>query len=213
MKKRVLIGTTNPSKINRFTEFLEGFPVEIVTLHDLGVTQEPEETGNTPEENALLKARFYSQFCECVICNDSGLYFEELKLEDPRQPGLHIRTPQGIRLDDEQMIDYYAKLIHSLGGRVTACYLDGIAVYCNGCLSSFMPYSEMAQSAAFYMVDTPSPVRRPGWPLDSLSLNCKTQTYFSEQGNDIYETKEQVMVGEYHRRVVQFLKTALQLKD
>lgn len=213
MKKRVLLGTTNPSKVQRFAEFLKGCPVEIVTLHDLGVTQEPEETGNTPEENALLKARFYSQFCECVICNDSGLYFEELELEDPRQPGLHIRTPEGIRLDDEQMIEYYAKLIHSLGGRVTACYLDGIAVYCNGSFSSFMPYFEMTQSSAFYMVDTPSPVRRPGWSLDSLSLNGKTQTYFSEQGNSIYEAKEQVMVGEYHRCVVQFLKTALQLND
>ena len=55
------------------------------------------------------------------------------------QPGLNIRTPMNRdRLSDEEMIDYYSKLITGLGGKVTAYYLDGIAVYNHGVISSFM---------------------------------------------------------------------------
>ena len=92
---KVLIGTTNPSKLRMFEEWLEGYPVEFVTLSDLGITGDPSETGDTPTENARLKAEYYGQFADYCICQDSGLYLDALPLDDPRQPGLHIRTPQG----------------------------------------------------------------------------------------------------------------------
>ena len=207
---RVLLGTTNPAKIARFAEFLPDCGVEFITLQDLGITAEPAETGKTPEENARLKAAFYGQFCDRVICNDSGLFFDCLPLDDPRQPGLHIRTPQGVRLEDEEMITYYADLVHSLGGKVLAYYLDGIAVYREGQIESFL--DERGKLAAFYMVDKPSANRHPGWPLDSISVNKNTMTYFVDHGNNIYDpVEEQIMVGEYRKRVVTFLKHALQI--
>ena len=103
---RILLGTTNPSKVKRFSDLLKGYDVEFVTLKDLAITDEPEEDGTTPEENAIAKAKFYGQYFEVVICNDSGLYFEELALDDVRQPGLNVRTPMQMdRLSDEEMID------------------------------------------------------------------------------------------------------------
>ena len=103
---RILLGTTNPSKVKRFSDLLKGYDVEFVTLKDLAITDEPEENGITPEENAIAKAKFYGQYFEVVICNDSGLYFEELALDDVRQPGLNVRTPMQMdRLSDEEMID------------------------------------------------------------------------------------------------------------
>ena len=130
---RVLLGTTNPSKVKRFSDLLKGYDIEFITLRDIEVIEEPKEMGNTPEENAIMKAEFYGQYFDVVICNDSGLYFEELDFEDLRQPGLNIRTPMNMdRLSDEEMIDYYSKLIAELGGKVTAYYLDGIAVYNHG---------------------------------------------------------------------------------
>ena len=96
---RILLGTTNPSKVKRFSDLLKGYDVEFVTLKDLAITDEP-------EENAIAKAKFYGQYFEVVICNDSGLYFEELALDDVRQPGLNVRTPMQMdRLSDEEMID------------------------------------------------------------------------------------------------------------
>lgn len=205
---KVLIGTTNPAKVKRFAEFLPDCGIEFLTLKDLGITDEPRETGSDPEQNARIKAAFYGQFCDRVICNDSGLYFDCLPLDDPRQPGLNIRTPQGRRLDDEEMIVYYGALIESLGGKVLAYYLDGIAVYREGQVESWL--DEQGKTAAFYMVSRPSENRHPGWPLDSLSVNRNTMTYFVDHGNNIYDkVEENIMVGRYRQRVVAFLKRAL----
>ena len=207
---KILIGTTNPAKVTRFEDFLPDSGIEFLKLRDLGITAEPEESGKTPEENARIKAAFYGQFCDRVICNDSGLYFDSIPLDDPRQPGLNIRTPQGHRLDDEKMIEYYSALVAELGGRVLAYYLDGIAVYREGQIQSYL--EQQGKAAAFYMVEKRSPNRHPGWPLDSLSVNRNTMTYFVEHGNNIYDSvEEQIMVGEYRRRVVEFLKCALGL--
>ncbi len=207
----VLLGTTNPSKVKRFASFLEDWDVTFYTLEDLGITQEPEERGISPEENAVIKTRFYGQFFDRVICNDSGLYFDGLPLTDPRQPGLRIRTPGGgKRLGDNEMIVYYSDLIRSLGGRVTAFYLNSIGVYNQGRVYSYMENVDSVRRDAFYMVDRPSPVRRPGWPLDSLSLNPATMTYFTEGGNDLYEGEKAAPTA-HRQRVIQFLKEALEL--
>lgn len=207
---QVLIGTTNPAKVKRFAEFLPDCGIEFLTLKDLGIAAEPAEQGSTPEENARIKAEFYGRFCDRVICNDSGLYFDGLSPEDPRQPGLNIRTPGGQRLNDDEMIGHYSALVHSMGGRVLAYYLDGIAVYNRGKIETFL--DERGKLAAFYMVDTPSQNRTPGWPLDSLSINRNTLTYFTDRGNNIYDpVEEQIIVGEYRRRVIEFLKRALDL--
>lgn len=209
---KVLIGTTNPAKVTRFAEFLPDCDIEFLTLKDLGITGEPEEQGSTPEENARIKAAFYGQYCDRVICNDSGLYFDSLPMDDPRQPGLNIRTPQGKRLDDEEMITYYTRLVRSLGGKVLSFYLDGIAVYNNGNIETYL--DDQGKQAAFYMVDQPSQNRTPGWPLDSLSMNRNTLTYFTDHGNNIYDpVEEQIIVGEYRRRVVTFLKSALGIQQ
>lgn len=208
---KVLLGTTNPAKVTRFEAFLSGCDIEFYTLKDLGIKDEPEEMGMTPEENAIIKAKFYGQYFDRVICNDSGLYFEGLSMDDQRQPGLNIRTPNGCeRLNDEAMISYYSQLIHSLGGKVRAAYFDGVAVYNCGKIYSFMDDDEILKWSSFYMVDVPSEKRHEGWPLDSLSLNRNTLTYFVDEGNNLYDTTdEQIMIGAYRDYLINFLKSAL----
>ncbi|MBR5287910.1 MAG: non-canonical purine NTP pyrophosphatase [Clostridia bacterium] len=169
--KTILVGTTNPSKAAYFRELLSGCDVRFATLQELSIAQEPVETGATPEENARIKAAFYGKYADYVLCADSGLYFDALDLADPRQPGLSIRTPGGCaRLDDEQMIAHYAQIVHHLGGRMLAYYLDGAAVYACGEVYGFQATREEAMTWAFYMTDKPSQWRREGWPLDTLSV-------------------------------------------
>lgn len=210
---KVLIGTTNPSKIPRFEGFLTGCDVEFYTLNDLNITGEPEEVGRTPIENAEIKARYYGQFFDRVICNDSGLYFDCLPLDDSRQPVLNIRTPQGrARMTDEEAIQYYSSLVHELGGKVLAYYMDGIAVYNRGEVYTFMETGESNRASAFYMVETPSPKRQKGWPLNSLSINRNTNDYFVDGGNNKYDpVREDIMIGSYRQRVIEFLKESLGL--
>ena len=41
------------------------------------------------------------------------------------------------------------------------------------------------------MIDTPSPKRQDGWPLDSLSLDRNTLTYFVDEDADGLDAKEE----------------------
>lgn len=207
---KVLLGTTNPSKVKRFSNLLEGCDIEFITLKDIKITEEPREDGATPEENAISKAKFYGQYFDVVICNDSGLYFEELALDDPRQPGLNIRTPMNMqRLSDEEMIEYYSKLVRTLGGKISAYYLDGIAVYNGGEIYSFMDPESAQKIGSFYMIDEASPKRFEGWPLDSLSINKETGMYFVD--GRVTESKENIIKGHYEKSIVDFLKKSLRI--
>ena len=72
------------------------------------------ENGNTPLENAEIKARAYFEtFHMPVFSCDSGLYFDELK--DEEQPGIHVRRVNGKELSDEEMTEYYASLAKKYG--------------------------------------------------------------------------------------------------
>ena len=205
---KVLLVTTNPSKVKRFADLLKGYDIEFITLKDIKIIEEPEEKGTSPEENAIIKAKFYGQYFDIVICNDVGLYFKELDLEDLRQPGLNIRTPMNMnRLSDEEMIDYYSKLIAKLGGKVTAYYLDGIAVYNHGVISSFMDNEAAQKTGVFDMIDKASSKRFEGWPLDSLSINKETGKYFVD--GTVGESKDNIIKGQYEKSIVDFLLKSL----
>lgn len=212
--REILLGTTNPSKIKRFQALLKGYEVSFLTLKDLGITEEPEEEGRTPEENAVQKARFYSRYFDTVLCNDSGLYFDALPLDDPRQPGVHVRTPGGRpRMSDEEMTDYYRGLVRSLGGKALTYYWDGFAVYRRGKVSSFMAPRETVLEHGFYMVDelAPSGIRRPGWPMDTFSVERDTGIYFVDRKWDSAE-REEIITGDYRRQMTAFLVEALELR-
>lgn len=201
---RILIGTTNPSKVGYFETLLADADAVFVTPRELGIADEPQETGRTPAENARLKAAFYGQYADAVICADSGLYFDGLQLDDPRQPGLHVRTPHGVRLDDEQMIAYYAALAHSLGGRVMAYCLDACAVQRGGRTYGFQATRAEARARAFYLTDSACAARREGWPLDSLSLDLEGVSFL-----DARRRMPEQMEKPYTARLKAFLRQAL----
>lgn len=185
--RRVLIGTTNPSKRAYFEELLSGLDIACVMPDELGVAGAPEETGDTPEANARLKAAYYGAFCDYALCADSGLYFDALPPDDPRQPGLRVRAPGGRRLGDEEMIAHYAALSHALGGRALCYYLDGFAVSTPGGVFGFQSTREEALAWAFIMRDVPVAARREGWPLDSLSYDLSGHSFLDPAHTDTRE--------------------------
>lgn len=208
----VLLGTTNPSKVRMFERWLEGEDVHFLTLKQVSIPGEPAETGATPAENARQKAEYYGRYADYVICNDSGLYLAGLPMEDARQPGLHIRTPGGAahRLDDEEMIAYYAGLAHSLGGWVQACYLSGYAVKTPEKVFVYQERMEDRTRDLFWLTDTPCVERHPGWPLDSLS-------YYSDRKTSFLSPKPPVLSGpeddQEWKRLLVFLKESLGLSS
>lgn len=200
MARKVLIGSTNPSKIIWLSDYLTGIPdLECVTLKQLGVTVEPAEEGKTPEENALLKALAYHEATGlAVIGHDSGLYFQEFPMDDPRQPGLYIRRVDGKTLDDDGMMEYYSGLARQYGP-LHGCYCSGFAaVDETGRAETFaqdrIDNDSYVSSFGFLMCSEPHPMRRPGWPLDSLSKDLHTGEYWFDQ-----EQNQSITDSDYSR--------------
>lgn len=74
----VLLATTNPDKI-REIRLLLGPQWPLRTLRDLPPIPEPEETGATFMENAILKARAYAEASGLLtVAEDSGLVIDAL---------------------------------------------------------------------------------------------------------------------------------------
>lgn len=91
---RLLIATTNRDKIREIRSLLASAPVELVALRDVPPVTEPEETGETFEENARLKARYYASHSGLLtVAEDSGLVIDALDGE----PG--VRSARFLRPD------------------------------------------------------------------------------------------------------------------
>ena len=82
MAAQLLIATGNPGKMREYIDLLQGIPFELVSLRDLGITHEVEETGETFEENAWLKASEYAAISGLLtLADDSGLEVDALSGE------------------------------------------------------------------------------------------------------------------------------------
>ncbi len=79
MDARLLIATTNAAKLAEYRLLLADYRLELLSLRDLAIDEEPAETGRTFEDNALLKARFYFQRAHIpTLADDGGLEVDAL---------------------------------------------------------------------------------------------------------------------------------------
>lgn len=219
MARRILIGTTNPSKIIWLKDYLSSLPeIECVTLNDLGVTVPVPEEGKTPEENARIKALAYHKVTGlAVIAHDSGLFFQEFPMDDPLQPGLYIRRVNGQILDDDGMLEYYSSLARRFGP-LHACYCSGFAaVDGTGHWETFaqdrVDNQKYFSTFGFLMVAQPHKIRRPGWPLDSLSQDPNTGEYWYDQDDGRNTITESDYSRNYRQNVNRFFSNFFQNKQ
>ena len=71
---QLVLATNNQDKIREIKQLLDELPVTIMTAEDFLDFPDPEETGTTLEENAILKARAIADFCDMpALADDSGL--------------------------------------------------------------------------------------------------------------------------------------------
>lgn len=87
--KKLILASNNKHKIKEFNEVLTDY--EILSLNDIGFTEDIIEDGETFADNALIKCRAVSGYCKKnnynydIISDDSGLCCEALNGE----PGIH----------------------------------------------------------------------------------------------------------------------------
>lgn len=76
---RLILASNNKNKLREIKEILEPLGYDVLSQSEAGADIEVEETGETFEENALLKARaIYGMMNTAVIADDSGLMVDAL---------------------------------------------------------------------------------------------------------------------------------------
>lgn len=172
---QLLFATSNSAKFTAMRDALQPLNICLLSLRDMEQAPIAPEEGGSPLENARQKALFYYDHYGIPLFScDSGLYLENLPRE--LQPGLHVRSPQGVYLDDQAMLDYYGGLAARYGD-ITARYHNAICLI----LDREHIYESMDESLAsnrFLITARPHEIRRPGFPLDSISKKLDTGEYY-----------------------------------
>ena len=103
MCRQFLIATHNQGKIAEYSEMFASLDVEWVSLEDVSITLDVEETGTTFEENAILKARAYAgESGILTLADDSGLEVDALE----GAPGIYSARYGGPGLSNVQRYEY-----------------------------------------------------------------------------------------------------------
>ncbi|HYU49655.1 MAG TPA: non-canonical purine NTP pyrophosphatase [Candidatus Limnocylindria bacterium] len=108
--RRILVATHSQHKLRELRELLRPQRATLISLRELGIADEVQETGSTFEANARLKGRFYARLSGLpTLADDSGLEVDALG----GGPGVRTRRYAGEAASDD---DNNAKLLAALDG-------------------------------------------------------------------------------------------------
>lgn len=136
--KKIILASKNADKIKEIRLALKDLPVEILSLADFDEMPDAVEDGATFEENALIKARFFSERTKfACLADDSGLEVDALN----GQPGVYSARFAGYHADDstnnQKLLDELKKINVSESLAAYRCALafvdtDGTEILTNG---------------------------------------------------------------------------------
>lgn len=174
---RVFYATTNPGKIFEVGKHLKQFGIKLVSPMDLGLTLDVEETGQTLEENAMLKTKAYleAEVTDLVMADDTGIEIDALDGE----PGIHVRRwrDKKTRMTDEEIIAYCLKRMRGVPrNKRTAQFRTvialgipkGLALHPQGQALSDNSIELFEGTLQGVILEKPAPLRIEGFPFESL---------------------------------------------
>ncbi len=108
---RILLATNNAGKVRELVVLLAGTPFAVATPGDEGIALDVEESGDTFEENAVLKARAFAEASGLLsIADDSGLEVDALGGE----PGVRSARYAGPEASDEDRVRYLLGMLQGV---------------------------------------------------------------------------------------------------
>ena len=109
-RRRLLVATRSDHKLRELRELLDLVHTDLVSLDELGIPGDPDETGETFATNAAIKARAGFRASGLpTLADDSGIEVDALD----GGPGVRTRRFAGDHASDEAN---NAKLLSALGG-------------------------------------------------------------------------------------------------
>ncbi|SVA86339.1 uncharacterized protein METZ01_LOCUS139193, partial [marine metagenome] len=98
LTRELLVATRNKGKLDELVNLLQGTPYDLLSLENVNIQHEVEETGDTFEANAILKAEEYGRMAGIVtLADDSGIEVDALD----GAPGVLSARYGGEELDDQ----------------------------------------------------------------------------------------------------------------
>ncbi len=188
--KRLLIATSNKGKIAEYKEiFKELLPeVELMSLNDFGIEEYPEETEETFEGNAIIKAKFYYERSKIpTLADDGGIEIDHLNGE----PGVKSRRWPGYDATDEELVQMTFEKLAGVPWEKRGAQLRAV-------IAIAVSKDDIHTTEGIwrgYIVENRSQVARliPGYPFRSLFYIPETKTVMGE-----LPFEEEARIG--HRR-------------
>lgn len=175
---KILIASTNPGKIAELysgLQILRDHDIDILTLSDVTVGEhQPEETGKTFQENALIKAKFYADLTHLpVVSDDGGLVIPYLNNE----PGVKSKRWMGREASDLELINHSLYNLRGCTGSKRTAYLEV-------CLCFYNPKTGKAifekEKISGYISKVPTKKRVAGFPYRALLIVDKYNKFYDE---------------------------------
>ena len=94
MKLQIIFATGNQNKIREIEEIIQDPSIGVMSMKEAGIYSDPDETGTTFEENALIKARA----CAVVLAGHPEL------IPDPDIPTVVMSDDSGLVIDEKPAI-------------------------------------------------------------------------------------------------------------
>src|SRR2546426_11112363 len=106
--RALLLATTNRHKLEEYSAIFSDIRFELLSLYDVRLDINVEETGTTFAENAVLKAQTYAQATDMLsLADDSGLEIDALGgapgVYSARFAGVNTSYEERFRLIEQQL--------------------------------------------------------------------------------------------------------------
>lgn len=195
MKKefKLVVATNNDHKIKEYQDMFSPFGISIISPKELSITSDPEENGNTYEENSLIKARAVAKYTSLpVMADDSGLSINALN----GFPGIHsarfAKEEGGNKAANIKIIDMlkpYEDKSASFNCVITLLNVEKVPLQFKGICDG-------------YILD--KPIGENGFGYDPI--------FFSNKANEPFGIASEEIKNEYSHRGLAFKKLISYLK-
>jgi len=194
---KLLIATSNPGKFAEIKKYLSDLPLEFVGLKDVHITERPDESGKTFQENAVIKAKFYFEKSGLpTIADDGGFEIDALG----GHPG--VRTHRWKYPDrdnsDEELIDYTVTKMLGVPHLKRAAQLRVVIAIA----FSNKDIITVEEKIRGIVSEKPCVYRTPGFPYRSLLFLPELGKYYID--NEL--TKEENEAYNHRKKALEKLK-------
>lgn len=160
----IVIASRNPAKVGYYQSIFTEAVGKVLGLVDMGVEGKPSEVGETAEENAEIKAKYYAQkIGKPVFCEDEALYVDFLPVD--QQPGTKVRRINGVdEVDDAKLLAHWEAVLAQVPEDKRTGYWH--IAYCLAFPDGQTRTVAIDHPIRFFYPS--SKMRIKGWPMSSL---------------------------------------------